>query len=83
MNGRRAEYGRGRAAGNGACTVAETPYQRGLLEIVQRVTGADDGPIPVTAGNLFWALMQAADRPRMANFWRALREPAAYRVFRD
>ena len=65
------------------CTVAETPYQRGLLEIVQRVTGADAVPVPVAADNLFWALLQAADQPRMANLWRALREPAAYRVFTD
>ncbi|MGH6995006.1 MAG: HAD hydrolase family protein, partial [Stellaceae bacterium] len=65
------------------CTIAEAPYQRGLLEIVRRVTRADAVSVPVAADNLFWALLQAADRPRTANLWRALREPAAYRVFLD
>lgn len=65
------------------CTIAEAPYQRGLLEIVQRVTGADAVSVPVAADNLFWGLLQAADRPRTGNLWRALREPAAYRVFTD
>jgi len=65
------------------CTIAEAPYQRGLLEIVRRVTGADAVSVPVAADTLFWALLQAADRPRTANLWRALRIPAAYRVFTD
>jgi len=65
------------------CTVAAAPYQRGLLEIVRRITGADAVAVPAAADTLFWALLQAADRPRSANLWRALREPATYRVFTD
>ncbi|MGH6975409.1 MAG: HAD family hydrolase, partial [Stellaceae bacterium] len=65
------------------CTIAKAPYQRGLLEIVRRVTGADTVAITTATNDLFWALLQAADRPRAANLWRALREPAAYRVFLD
>ncbi len=65
------------------CTIAEAPYQSGLLEIVRQATGADTVAIPAENNDLLWALLQAADRPRMANLWRALREPAAYRVFTD
>ncbi|MDE1931744.1 MAG: HAD family phosphatase [Alphaproteobacteria bacterium] len=65
------------------CTIVEAPFQRGLLEIVQGITGADAVSVPVADDNLLWALLQAADRPRMANLWRALREPAAYRVLLD
>lgn len=65
------------------CTIAEAPYQRGLLEIVRQATGADTVAIPAGKNDLLWALLQAADRPRMANLWRALREPAAYHIFID
>lgn len=65
------------------CTIAAAPYQRGLLEIVRRVTGAEAVVIPAAADNLFWSILQAADRQRAANLWRALREPAAYRVLMD
>ena len=65
------------------CTIATAPYQRGLLEIVRRVTGADAIAIPAATDDLFWTLLQAADRSRTANLWHALREPAAYRTFLD
>jgi len=70
-----------RAAG---CEIAQAHFQLGLLEIARRVTGADDAAIRAAAtDDVFWNLLQAADRPRAANLWRALREPAAYRVFLD
>jgi hydroxymethylpyrimidine pyrophosphatase-like HAD family hydrolase len=65
------------------CEIAQAPFQRGLLEIARRLTG--DGDIAVSAAHddVFWDLLQAADRPRSANLWRALCEPAAYRAFVD
>ena len=65
------------------CTIAEAPYQRGLLEIVEGITGAKATAIPAATDGVFRNLLEAADMPRMANLWRALREPAAYRVLLD
>ena len=65
------------------CEIAQAPFQRGLLEIARRVAGSEDATVRSNTGDVFWGLLQAADRPRAANLWRALREPAAYRVFLD
>ncbi|MDE2229561.1 MAG: HAD hydrolase family protein [Alphaproteobacteria bacterium] len=71
----------GRLARAAGCEVARAPFQRGLLEIAQRIAGSGEIPIAAAPDDLFWTLLRAADRPRAANFWRALREPSAYRVF--
>lgn len=65
------------------CAIAKAPFQRGLLEIVQQISGSGAIAVPAPANDIFWAVLQAADRPRSVNLWHALREPAAYRVLLD
>ncbi|HYL33953.1 MAG TPA: HAD hydrolase family protein [Stellaceae bacterium] len=65
------------------CNIARAPFQRGLLEIVKRITGSDAVAIRVAADDLFWNLLHAADGLRMVNLCKALTKPAAYRALLD
>lgn len=65
------------------CEIARAPFQRGLLEIARRLVGSHDAALPAARDDIFWSLLEAADRPRTANLWHALREQAAYRIFLD
>lgn len=65
------------------CSIARAPFQRGLLEIVKRITGSDAVAIRVAADDLFWKLLHAADGLRLVNLCQALTKPAAYRALLD
>ncbi|MDE1967469.1 MAG: HAD hydrolase family protein, partial [Alphaproteobacteria bacterium] len=65
------------------CSIAQAPFQRGLLEIVQCIIGADAVTASAAADDVFWNLLQAADRSRTANLCEALTNPAAYRTLLD
>ena len=62
------------------CNIAQAPFQRGLLEVVKRITASDAVAVCVAADDLFWNLLQAADGLRMVNLCQALTKPAAYRA---
>lgn len=80
-----AHIGCGRQARLLGCEVASRPYQRGLLEIVRRLTEEDGKPpgridcAPREGGfeALFWRTLQAADRTTGVNMIRALSRPDA------
>jgi hydroxymethylpyrimidine pyrophosphatase-like HAD family hydrolase len=62
------------------CNIAQAPFQRGLLEVVKRITASDAVAVCVAADDLFWNLLQAADGLRMVNLCQALTKPAAHRA---
>ena len=70
------------------CEVATQPYQRGLLEIVRRLTARNGGQRgrlvePALAEGfegLFWQTLLAADRPAAVNFIRAVSRPGSLRA---
>jgi hypothetical protein len=72
------------------CHFASRCYQQGLLEIVRKIVRVDHGPceqcrhgesFPRDDGDPFLAVLEAADRSRMANLRRAMLEPTAFRTF--
>jgi hypothetical protein len=72
------------------CRIADRSYQPGLLRIVRSIVhpGGDrcdrcrsvDPPRP-RGNDLFWELLQAADRPWPALLLRALFDPMALKAF--
>jgi hydroxymethylpyrimidine pyrophosphatase-like HAD family hydrolase len=72
------------------CQLASHHFQQGLLEIVRKIVRVDHGQceqcshgesFPRDDGDLFLAVLKAADQSRMANLRRAMSEPAAFRIF--
>jgi hydroxymethylpyrimidine pyrophosphatase-like HAD family hydrolase/adenine/guanine phosphoribosyltransferase-like PRPP-binding protein len=72
------------------CRIADRSYQSGLLRIVRSVVHPDGGrcdrcrsadPPRPRDNDLFWGLLQAADRPHPALLLRALLDPMALQVF--
>ena len=72
------------------CQFASHHYQQGLLEIVRRIVRVNHGlceqcshgeSFPRDDGDLFLAMLKAADQSRMANLRAAMLEPTAFRIF--
>jgi hydroxymethylpyrimidine pyrophosphatase-like HAD family hydrolase len=72
------------------CRIASSPNQRGLLEIVGKITHPDDRhcercahgkTFPRNGDDLFLSVLRAADQPWTANLLKAILDPTAFRHF--
>jgi len=73
------------------CTIVEGRYQRGLLQIAEKITHADGGKCEhcdaprsrqnLQAPDLFLQLMEVADQGRTPRLIGALLDPLSYRTF--
>jgi hypothetical protein len=72
------------------CQISRHPYQRGLLDVAQKLIGSNGGEggrwvegAKVRSGRdcLFLELLQAADRTNVESLIGALFDPATFRMF--
>ncbi len=72
------------------CVIVNRPFQCGLLDIARMVIGSDDPEVPTMTGaavalppvnDLFFDLLQEADRSPFAKLMAAMADPQAYRIF--
>ncbi len=68
------------------CRIVGRPFQRGLLQIAQAITGADDAAVKRmgeawTGKGLFMDLLRVSDRHSFAKLVRAMLDRRAFRIF--
>jgi hydroxymethylpyrimidine pyrophosphatase-like HAD family hydrolase len=72
------------------CQISRHPYQRGLLDVAQKLVGSNDGQGGRRAGHakfasggdcLFLELLQAADQTNVGSLFRSLINPATFKMF--